>query len=179
MAESTMRRGILLPSKILDFLSQEDVDKKIEALLQNDRDDIKRRKEDFENMLGSSLPNEEKERLMKEIINENVAGRAAVEREQRVTALKLRADYEELKKNENRAFHALLAGNISKYERCIVKAADIADLVDMGLECLENLPKLLASFKVDNVRLLSEEEAKQRDPSKIIHLKGIDSLFGV
>jgi hypothetical protein len=178
MAESTKMRGILLPSKILDFLSQEDVDKKIEALLQKDRDDIKRRKEDYENMMESSLPDEEKERLMKDMINESLVGRAALEREQRMTAIKLRADYEELKKNENRAFYALLAGNIPKYERCIVKAADIADLVDMGLECLENLPRLLSSFKVKNVRFLSEEEAKQEDSAQTIHLKSIDSLFG-
>ncbi|MDR1377809.1 MAG: hypothetical protein LBJ36_01995 [Synergistaceae bacterium] len=179
MAESTMMRGILLPSKILDYLSQEDVNKKIESLLQKDKEDIKRRRDDFENMLESSLPEEEKARLMKDMINESFGGRASLEREQRLVALKLREDYAELKKNENRAFHALLAGNIPKYERCISKAADFSDLVDMGLEYLENLPEFLSSFKVKDVRFLSEEEAKQRDSSKVIHLKSIDSLFGV
>ena len=45
MKESTKLRGILLPSKILDYLSQEDVDKKIEALLEKDQEEVVRSKE--------------------------------------------------------------------------------------------------------------------------------------
>jgi uncharacterized protein with von Willebrand factor type A (vWA) domain len=179
MANPTKMRGILIPSKILDYLSQEDVEEKIEALLLKDQEERAHYKEDFHNMMSSSLPKEEKARLLQEMINESLMGTASIEREQRLAALKLREDYAELKKNENRAFHALLAGDRAKYERCISKAAEIADLVDMGLEYLENLPEFLSSFKVKKVSILSEEEAKQRDPSTIMRLKSIDSLFGV
>jgi uncharacterized protein with von Willebrand factor type A (vWA) domain len=174
----TKMRGILLPSKILDYLSKEDVEEKIEALLQKDKEKRSHYKEDFEKMMASSLPKEEKARLMKEMINESLAGNASIEREQRITALALKEDYAKLKKNEDGAFYALLAGDLPEYERYISKAADVADLVDMGLEYLEMIPEFLASFKVKNVQILSEEEAKQRDPSKIVRLKSSDSLFG-
>ena len=182
MKESTKLRGILLPSKILDYLSQEDVEKKIEALLEKDQEEAARSKEELKNALESSLPGEEKERLIQQMFNESLTGKASIERQQRMAALTLRRDYAELKKNENRAFRALLAGDFGKYERCITKASDVADLVDMGLEYIENLPEFFSAFKVTKVSILSEEEAKQKelskDLSKVMRVKSLDSFFG-
>jgi hypothetical protein len=75
-----------------------------------------------------------------------------------------------------------LAGDFGKYERCVAKAADVADLVDMGLEYIENLPEFFSAFKVTKVSILSEEEAKQKelskDLSKVMRVKNLDTFFG-
>ncbi|MDR1133508.1 MAG: hypothetical protein LBL05_05055, partial [Synergistaceae bacterium] len=126
----TKRRGMLMPSKILDYLNHDDVEKKIGALLGQDAEKRARRREEFEEVANSSLPNEEKERRMQEIVNESLVGPAAIEKEQRMAALKLREDYEEFKRYEKKAFSALLQCDIPKYERCVMKAADLADFVD-------------------------------------------------
>jgi hypothetical protein len=128
--------------------------------------------------MASSLPEEEKARLMKEMINESLAGKDAIEREQRMVALALKEDYAELKKNEDGAFYALLAGDLPEYEKCVSKASEVADLVDMGLEYLEIIPEFLSSFKVKNVQFLSEEEAQQKNSANVVRLKSLDSLFG-
>ena len=173
----TKLRGMLMPSKILDFLSQDNVEKKIEALLEQDSEKRARRREEFDEVVNSSLPAEEKERRMQEIVNESLVGPDAIEKEQRMAALKLRDDYADLKRYEKKAFSALLQGDIDKYERCIKKMADLADFVDMGIEFIENAPEFFSSFKVTKVRILSDEEDPETIASNVIRLKSIDNLI--
>jgi hypothetical protein len=168
---------MLMPSKILDYISQDDVDKKIEALLDQDAEKRERRREEFEEVINSSLPKEEKERRMQDIVNESLVGPAAIEKEQRIAALQLRKDYTELMRYEKKAFSALLQGDIDKYERCIMKMADLADFVDMGIEFIENAPDFFSSFKVTGVRILDKDEDVSQMASKVIRLKSIDNLI--
>jgi hypothetical protein len=167
----------LTHSEILDYLSKEDVEKKIEALLVKDTEQREQRREAFNEMIESSIPDEEKERVIQDMVNESFSGSAAIEREQRLTALQIREDYADLKKNENRAFNAILAGNLAKYDRCIAKAVKAADMVDMGLEFLENAADFFSQFKVTKVKFVSEEEAKQRLNTKTLRLDNIDQLL--
>jgi hypothetical protein len=173
----TISRGMLMPSKILDFLSQDNVDKKIEALLEQDAEKRTRRREEFNEAANSSLPKEEKERRMQDIVNEGLVGPDAVKKEQRMAALKLRDDYAEFRRYEKKAGSALLQGDMQKYERCVTKMADLADLVDMGIEFIENIPDFLSNFKVTKVRFLSDEEDPQTIASMVIRLKSIDNLI--
>ena len=89
----TMLRGILTGSEILDYITKEDVEKKIEALIEKNAQYWAGRAEEFEKTLTSDLPEEEKERLMLEMLNDRISGREAVEKEQRATALRVRKDY--------------------------------------------------------------------------------------
>jgi hypothetical protein len=154
-------RGILTPSKILDYLDGEDIEKKISALLEKETAGTERRKEEFYEVMNSSLSKEEKEDAVKALVNEKLTDSDNIEREQRLAALRIRKDYAELKKNEDRAFKAILAGKFLKYDRYIEEAAKIADLVDMGLEYLENAREFFEGLEVTKVRLVSEEEAKE------------------
>ena len=166
-------------SEILDYLSQEDVEQKIETLLAKDRERREERLQEFEEVMHSSLPPEEKEQRMKNIMNARISGQETVEKEQRLAALQVRSDYAKLKKFENEAFNALVAGNRAKYDRAINQAATIADQVDMGLEFIENAPKFFDNFRVTKVRLLSKEEAAEheRQNPDVIRLKNVSSLF--
>jgi hypothetical protein len=154
-----MLRGILTNSEILDYLTQEDVEKKIEALMEKNEQHWTERAEEFENTLNSTLPGEEKERLMLEMVNDRISGREAVEKAQRMGALQIRKDYADFKKHENEAFKAIVAGNFPKYERALMKAVEAGNLVDMGLEYIENAHRFFSNFKVTKMRLLSPEEA--------------------
>ena len=80
------------------------------------------------------------------------------------------------KKNEDKAFDTILSGKIPKYDRYIAKAAKASDLVDMGLEFLENAREFFSSLKITKVRLLSEEEAKKRK-YPVLHLDSVDPLL--
>jgi hypothetical protein len=152
--EETMLRGILASSEILDYLTKEDVEKKIEALMERESQRRAERAEEFEKTLNSSLSNEEKEQLMLETVNERISGQEAIERDQRMAALQIRHDYADFKKHEDDAFKALVAGNFSKYERAILKAVEAGNLVDMGLEYIENAHRFFSNFKVTKVSLL-------------------------
>ena len=173
MANENTLRGILMPSEILDYITREDVDKKIEALLEKDKEQRKKRIQELEDVAASPLSNEEKETLIQDIINERISGQAAIEQEQRKVALQIRRDYSQFKKHESDAFNAIVKGNIVKYDRSMIKAAEAADLVDMGLEYLENVDKFFQSFNVTKVRILSEEEAEERrrlHPEKVLNI---------
>jgi hypothetical protein len=154
-----MLKGILTRSEILDYLTKEDLDKKIEALMEKDSQRQAERAEEFEKAIASSLPDEEKERLITEIVNDSISGREAVEKEQRMVALQIRKDYANFKKHEDDAFKAIVAGNFPKYERALMKAVEAGNLVDMGLEYIENAHRFFSNFKVKKVRLLSPEES--------------------
>jgi hypothetical protein len=163
-----MLRGILTSSEILDFLTKEDVEKKIEALLEKNAQHWADRAEEFEKTLTSTLPDGEKERLMMEMVNERISGREAVEKEQRMAALQIRKDYADFKKHENEAFNAMVAGNFNKYERAMMDAVEAANLVDMGLEYIENAHRFFSNFKVTKMRVLSPEEVSALKRSKQI-----------
>ena len=176
MAEpETMLRGILTGSEILDYLTKEDVEKKIEALMKKDDQRWAQRSAEFEETISSSLPEEEKERRMIEMVNDNISGREAVEKEQRRAALRLRQDYADFKKHENDAFKAIVAGNIPKYERALSKAVEAGNYVDMGLEFIENAHRFFSNFKVTKMRIVSPEEAakikaqRQSDSARADH----------
>jgi hypothetical protein len=170
-----MLRGILTGSEILDYLSREDVDKKIEALIEKNTQHWAKRAEEFENTLNSDLPEEEKERLMTEMLNERISGREAVEKEQRTAALQVRKDYADFKKHENEAFEAIVAGNTRKYDRALMQAAEAGDLVDMGLEYIENAHRFFSNFKVTKMRVLSPEEADALSAAKkLVHIDEAD-----
>jgi hypothetical protein len=166
--ETTILRGILTSSEILDYLSKEDVEKKIEALMERDVQHWTNRSEEFEKTITSALPNEEKERLMMEIVNDRISGREAVEKEQRMAALQIRKDYDDFKKHENDAFKAIVAGNFPKYERALMNAVEAGNLVDMGLEYIENAHRFFSNFKVTKMSLLSPEEARELAAKKKI-----------
>jgi hypothetical protein len=114
---------------------------------------------EFEKTLASSIPGEEKERLMVEMLNDRISGREAVAKEQRMAALRVRQDYADFKKHENDAFRAIVAGNFQKYERTIMKAVEASNFVDMGLEYIENAHRFFSSFKVTKMNVISPEEA--------------------
>ncbi|MDR3265326.1 MAG: hypothetical protein LBT15_04870, partial [Synergistaceae bacterium] len=84
----TMMRGILTRSEILDYLTKEDVEEKIEALLKKDSEQRTECMEEFENVVESPLPKEEKERLMLEIMKDRISGQGTIEKEQRMAALR-------------------------------------------------------------------------------------------
>jgi hypothetical protein len=173
-----MLRGILTNSAILDYITKEDVEKKIEALMEKDSQRWAKRAEEFEETINSSLPNEEKERLMIEMVNDRISGRQAIEKEQRMAALRVREDYADFKKHENDAFKAIVAGNFPKYGRSLMKAVEAGNLVDMGLEFIENAHRFFSNFKVTKVKLLSPEEAEALSASKkVVHLDSVDDLF--
>jgi hypothetical protein len=117
---------------------------------------------------------------MLEIIKERMSGQATIEKEQRMTALRVRQDYANFKKHEKEAFKAIVSGNFPKYNRAIVKAVDASNLVDMGLEFIENAPQFFSGFKVTKVSILSKEEAQEKEKSssrKVLRLDDMDSLF--
>jgi hypothetical protein len=153
-----MLRGILMGSEILDYLTREDVEKRVEALIEKNAQHWTERAEEFEETLNSTLPDEEKERLMMEIVNDRISGREAVEREQRMAALQIRKDYADFKRHEDDAFKAIIAGNFPKYERAMMNAVEAGNLVDMGLEFIENAHRFFSSFKVTKMRILPSEE---------------------
>jgi hypothetical protein len=150
-------------SEILDFITKEDVEKKIEALMEKDNQYWAERAEEFEKTMTSSLPEEEKERLMLDMVNDRISGREAVEKEQRMAALRLRQDYVDFKKHEDDAFKAIVAGNYPHYDRSLMAAAKAGDLVDMGLEYIENAHRFFSNFKVTKMRILSPEETAARE----------------
>jgi hypothetical protein len=77
----------------------------------------------------------------------------------------------DFKKHENDAFEAVVAGNFRKYERSLVHAAEAGDLVDMGLEYIENAHRFFSNFKVTKMRVLSPEEAGALSAAKkAVHL---------
>jgi hypothetical protein len=149
----TMLRGILTSSEILDYLTKEDVEKKIGALMEKDAQYWAERSAEFDKTISSSLPGEEKERLMIDMMNERISGQKAVEKEQRMIALQIRRDYEEFKKHEEDAFKAVISGDFRKYDRSIVNAAKASDMVDMGLEFIENAHKFFSNFKVTKMKI--------------------------
>jgi hypothetical protein len=155
----TMLRGILTGSEILDYLTKEDVEKKIEALIEKNSRYWEERAAEFEKTLASTLPDEEKERLVMEMVNERISGQEAVETGQRMAALQVRKDYADFKKHENDAFNAIIAGKFHKYESALMKAVEAGNFVDMGLEYIENAPQFLSNFKVTNMRLIPLEGA--------------------
>ncbi|MDR1621645.1 MAG: hypothetical protein LBS00_04650 [Synergistaceae bacterium] len=174
----TMLRGILTNSEILDYLTKEDVDKKIEALMKRDAQRRAERAEEFEKTVTSSLPDEEKERLMMEIVNDRISGQEAVEKEQRMAALQIRKDYADFKKHENDALKAIVAGNFPKYERALMKAVEAGNLVDMGLEYIENAHRFFSNFKVTKMSILSPEEANRLSATKkVVHIDGVDDFL--
>ena len=173
----TMLRGILTGSEILDHLTREDVEKKIEALIEKNAQYWAERAEEFEKTLTSPLPDEEKERLMVALMNDRISGREAVEKEQRMAALRVRKDYADFKKHENDAFKAIVAGNFPKYERALMNAVDAGNFVDMGLEYIENAHRFFSNFKVKKMRLLSPEEASALSADKkVVHIDGVDGF---
>jgi hypothetical protein len=173
-----MLRGILTNSEILDYITKEDVEKKIEALMEKDAQRWEERAAEFENAAASSLPDEEKERLMMAIVNDRISGREAIEKEQRVAALQVRKDYAEFRKHENDAFKAIVAGNVPKYERALLKAVEAGNLVDMGLEFIENAHRFFSNFKVTKMKLLSPEEASELSATKkVVRIDGVDDFF--
>jgi hypothetical protein len=172
-----MLRGILTSSEILDYLTKEDVEKKIEALMEKDAKRWAERAAEFEKTAASSISDKEKERLILEMVNERISGREAVEKEQRMAALQLRQDYADFKKHENAAFKAIVAGNFPKYERALMDAVEAGNLVDMGLEYIENAHRFFSNFKVTKMRLLSPEEAGALSPAKnAARIDGVDGL---
>jgi hypothetical protein len=174
----TMLRGILTSSEILDYLTKEDVEKKIEALMEKNAQNWAERAKEFEKTLNSDLPAEEKERLMMEIVNDRISGREAVEKEQRIAALQVREDYTNFKRHENDAFKAIVAGKFLKYEHALMKAVEAGNLVDMGLEYIENAHRFFSNFKVTKMTLLSPEEAKALSATKkAVRIDGIDDFF--
>jgi hypothetical protein len=162
----TMLRGILTSSEILNYLTKEDVDKKIETLMERDAQRQRERSAELEKTLASSLPDEEKERLMLEMVNDRISGREAVEKGQRIAALQIRKDYADFKKHENDAYKAIVAANFPKYERALMKAVEAANQVDMGLEYIENAHRFFSSFKVTKMSILSPEEARALSAAK-------------
>ncbi|MDR1579922.1 MAG: hypothetical protein LBS35_06155 [Synergistaceae bacterium] len=179
MAKSeTMLRGILTGSEILDYLTKEDVEKKIEALMEKDAQRWADRAEEFEKTVSSSLPDEEKERLMIDMVNERISGREAVETEQRMAALRLRQDYADFRKHENDAFNAIVSGNIPKYERALMKAVEAGNLVDMGLEYIENAQRFFSNFKVTKVKILSPEETRAEKAARLDDVTGKKQVDG-
>jgi hypothetical protein len=156
--QGTMLRGILTGSEILDYITKEDVEKKITALLEKDAQRRTERMAEFEETVESSLPDEEKERLLTELINEHISGTQSVEKAQRVAALQVRQDYANFKKHENEAYAAILAGKFSKYDKALMKAVAAGNLVDMGLEYIENAHRFFSNFKVKKVSILSPEQ---------------------
>jgi uncharacterized membrane protein YheB (UPF0754 family) len=173
----TKMRGILTPSAILDYLTKEDIEEKIEGLLEKDFQIREKRKKELHDMLESSMSREEKAEVIKDMVNESFSGKETVEQGQRLAALQIRQDYAEFKKQENRAFKALLAGKFSKYNHCIDKAAEAADSVDAGLEFLEFAPEFFSQLKVTNVKFLSKEEVEQKKKSKTLYLGNIEELL--
>jgi hypothetical protein len=156
-----MLRGILTGSEILDYITKEDVEKKIEALLEKDSQRWAERSEEFEKTMESSLPEDEKERLMLEMLNDRISGREAIAKEQRMAALRLRQDYADFKKYQDDAFRAIVAGNFPKYDLEIMKAAEAGNFVDMGLEYIENAHRFFSNFKVTKMSVISPEEAEK------------------
>jgi hypothetical protein len=170
-----MLRGILTSSEILDYLTKEDVEKKIKALMDKNTRHWAERAEEFEKTLTSDLPREEKERLMIEIVNDRISGREAVEKEQRMAALQVRKDYADFKKHENDAFQAIIAGQFLQYEDALMNAVESGNMVDMGLEYIENAHRFFSNFKVTKMTLLSPEEAEAMSATKkIVNIDGID-----
>jgi hypothetical protein len=167
-----MLRGILTSSEILDYLTKEDVEKKIEALVKRDTQRWAERTAEFEKTMASSIPDEEKERLVLKMVNDRISGQEAIEKEQRMAALRVRQDYADFKRHENDAFKAIVGGNFKKYERAIMKAVEAGNFVDMGLEYIEHAHKFFSSFKVTKMRILSPEEAGA--PSAAEKVESID-----
>ena len=84
--------------EVLDYLSGEDVEKKIEALVAKDSVEFERRKEEFYGVMDLSLSKEEKEDAVKRLMNEKLSDPSRAEKEQRLAALQIRKDYAEFKK---------------------------------------------------------------------------------
>jgi hypothetical protein len=137
------------------------------------------RSAEFKETITSSLPGEEKERRMMEMVNDRISGREAVEKEQRMAALRVRQDYADFRRHEDDAFKALVAGDFRKYERALMKAVEAGNLVDMGLEYIENARRFFSNFKVTKMKMniLSPEEASALSATKkVIRIDGVDGL---
>jgi hypothetical protein len=173
-------RGILTHSPVLDYLDREDVEEKIESLLQKNSEQRQKLKEEFEATVeDDSLSKEEKESMMLKLLTESLTGKETVEMEQRLAALQIRQDYKDFRKNEDLAWKSLLRGNLRGYERAIREAVRSSYMVDQGLEYLDYVPKIHSSFKVTKASIVSKEEQERlkRRPNTITLEGSIDDLF--